>query len=106
MLLVNKTALKTQMIISYSMIEWDTTSETETLEEDNTVSILMYLCFSEADLGPLPCYNNSYSFQPLIFVTKSSILNAAGIPDPLTNAKGKKSRIEHPYKRQLLPQVI
>ena len=29
-------------------------SETQTLEKNDIVSILIYPCFSEADLGPLP----------------------------------------------------
>ena len=35
-------------------MEHDTTIETLTLEKDNTVSILIYLCFLEVDLGLLP----------------------------------------------------
>ena len=34
-------------------INYDSVSETQALEKDNTVSILIYLCFSEADLGLL-----------------------------------------------------
>ena len=34
---------------------WSKTwSVSQTLEKDNIVSVLIYLCFSEADLGPLP----------------------------------------------------
>ena len=36
------------------MMELDTVKETQTLVKDNIVSTLIYLCFSEADLGPLP----------------------------------------------------
>ena len=32
-------------------MEYGTASETQTLVKDDTVSILIYLCFSEADLG-------------------------------------------------------
>ena len=49
-ILVNTTALKIQMIISQSMIEQNTISETQTLEKDNFVDILIDLCFSEAGL--------------------------------------------------------
>ena len=41
--LVTATALKTQMIISQSMMEEDTISETQTLEKDDIVFILIYL---------------------------------------------------------------
>ena len=34
-------------------MEYDTASETQTLEKDNTVSIYIYLRFSETDLGLL-----------------------------------------------------
>ena len=34
-------------------MEYDTASETETLEKDNTVSIYIYLRFSETGLGLL-----------------------------------------------------
>ena len=34
-------------------MDCDTASETQTLEKDDTVSILIYLCFSEAHLGLL-----------------------------------------------------
>ena len=33
------------------MKEYDTASETQTMEKDDTVSILIYLRFPEADLG-------------------------------------------------------
>ena len=39
------------MIISLAIMEYDATSETQTLEKNGTVSILIYLCFSEAELG-------------------------------------------------------
>ena len=52
-ILVNTIALKTQMIISQSMREY-TISETLTLNKVDIVFILIYLCFLEADLGPLP----------------------------------------------------
>ena len=41
--LVTTTALKTQMIISQSMMEEDTISKTQTLEKDDIVFILIYL---------------------------------------------------------------
>ena len=53
-ILVNTTALKTQMIISQSIMESYTISETSTLEKDDIISIVIYLCFSEADLARLP----------------------------------------------------
>ena len=34
-------------------MEYDVASETQTMEKDDTVSILIYLRFSEADLGLL-----------------------------------------------------
>ena len=37
--LTNTTALKTQMIISRSLMEWDTITETRTMEKDDVVSI-------------------------------------------------------------------
>lgn len=46
-ILVNARALKTQIIISQSMMDQDTVSETQTLEKDNIVFIYAYLCFSE-----------------------------------------------------------
>ena len=53
-ILVNTTALKTQMIICQSMMEKYTISETKILEKDDMVSILTYLYFWEVELGPLP----------------------------------------------------
>ena len=40
---VTTAALKTQIIISQSMMEEDTISETQTLEKDDIVFILIYL---------------------------------------------------------------
>ena len=78
-ILVFATALKTQMIISQSMMEYDTIIEIETLEKDNAI----YLCYSEVNLGSLPHIRwSSSSFQPWTFVTKSSILNPAKVVDP------------------------
>ena len=78
-ILVFATALKTQMIISQSMMEYDTIIEIETLEKDNAI----YLCYSEVNLGSLPHIRwSSSSFQPWTFVTKSSILNAVKVVDP------------------------
>ena len=78
-ILVFATALKTQMIISQSMMEYDTIIEIETLEKDNAI----YLCYSEVNLGSLPHIRwSSSSFRPWAFVTKSSILNAAKVVDP------------------------
>ena len=54
MILVNTTPLKTQMVISQSMIKWDMVTETQTLEKDGIVSISIYLYISEADIRPLP----------------------------------------------------
>ena len=53
--------LKTQMIISQSMMKWCTISETQALEleEDNIVAILIRQCFSEMYLGRFwvyPCH--------------------------------------------------
>ena len=45
----------------------------------------MYLCFSEADLRPLPDISWSSveaQLSTVDFVTKSTILNVAGILDP------------------------
>ena len=50
-ILFNTTALILWMIISLAIMEYDATSETQTLEKNGTVSILIYLCFSEAELG-------------------------------------------------------
>ena len=78
-ILVFATALKTQMIISQSMMEYDTIIEIETLEKDNAI----YLCYSEVNLGSLPHIRwSSSSFQPWTFVTESSILNPAKVVDP------------------------
>ena len=52
--LVNTTALKTQIIISQSLMKSDTTSDTEILGKDGTVSTLIYACFSKVDLEPPP----------------------------------------------------
>ena len=41
--LTNTAALKTQMIISRSLMEWDTITETRTMETDDVVSILSML---------------------------------------------------------------
>ena len=58
--------------------------ETQTLEKDDIVFILIHLCSLDADLRPLTVkrWNNSNNFQPMTFVTKSSILNVAGVLDP------------------------
>ena len=53
-ILANTTPLKTQMVISQSMIEWDMVTETQTLEKDGIVSISIYLYISEVDIRPLP----------------------------------------------------
>ena len=41
------------MVISQSLMKKDSISETQTLEKDDIVSILIYLCFLEVDLGHL-----------------------------------------------------
>ena len=38
------------MIICESMIKYDTNGETQTLENEDCAFILIYLCFSEADV--------------------------------------------------------
>ena len=49
-MLANRKSLKTWMIVYQSMMEYDTTSETWTLEKDYTVFILIYIWISEVDL--------------------------------------------------------
>ena len=63
-IIVNTTALKTKVVICQNMMEQYTISETQTLEKDNIVSISSYLCFLEADLGPLGTFS---FFEVLIF---------------------------------------
>ena len=41
------------MIISQSIMKQDTISGTETLDKGDTVSVLIYLRFFEAEVGPL-----------------------------------------------------
>ena len=40
-----------QISISWTMMEYGTVSETQTNEKDDAFSILIYLRFSEADVG-------------------------------------------------------
>ena len=41
------------MSIKYTIMDYHAASETQPLEKDDSVSILIYLHFSEADLGLL-----------------------------------------------------
>ena len=66
---------KSKWIISQCIMEWDTTSGTQTLAKGDTASVVNHLCFSEAELGP---------FQPLTLVSKSSISVGAGVLASLT----------------------
>ena len=78
--------MKIPVIISQVM-EQSTITETQTVEKDDIASILIYLCFSETDLGSLTqdgTLCNSNSFQPLTFV----ILNAEKVlGSPVPNAR-------------------
>ena len=53
------------MIISQSMMEYDTTSETKTLEKDYTAFTLIYIWISEVDLGCPATYKIDF-FETII----------------------------------------